>query len=202
MYYEAFKAMQLTNEHLMPYNGTLVGFAGEQLEVMGYTMLLTTFGENDNGKTVKVGYLVVKTPFTSYNIIIGRPAFNALGAAMSTLYLSMKYPLDDRRIGTVRGDQALARRCYESSLKIKHRAVNAQESSRPDAEKGEVNMISPLDLDPREEFQDRRVSPIEELEQVQIGEATHQTTNLGTALQPEKRKKIMATLKKNIDMFA
>ncbi|KAK2450459.1 hypothetical protein QL285_009575 [Trifolium repens] len=28
MYWEAFKAMQLSNEHLLPYNGTLVGFAG------------------------------------------------------------------------------------------------------------------------------------------------------------------------------
>jgi hypothetical protein len=189
MYWEAFKAMQLSNEHFMPYNGTLVGFTGEQVEIMGYTMLLTTFDENDNAKAVKVRYLVVKTPFTSYNIIIRRPTFNALGAAMSTLYLSMKYPLDDGRIGRVRGDQALARRCYESSLKIKHRASNAPESSCPNAQKGGVNMIGPLDLDPREEFQDSRVSPIEELEQVQIGEATHQTKNLGTALQPEEREK-------------
>jgi hypothetical protein len=95
MYWEAFKAMQLSNEHLMPYNGTLVGFAGEQVEVMGYTTLLTTFGENDNAKTIKVRYLVLKTPFTSYNIIIGKPVFNALEAVMSTLYLSIKYPLDD-----------------------------------------------------------------------------------------------------------
>jgi hypothetical protein len=35
MYWEAFKAMQLSNEHLLPYNVTLVGFAGEQVEVMG-----------------------------------------------------------------------------------------------------------------------------------------------------------------------
>jgi hypothetical protein len=166
MYWEALKAMQLSNKHLMPYNSTLVGFAGEQMEVMGYTTLLTTFGENDNAKTVKVRYLVVKTPFTSYNIIIGRPSFNALGVAMSTLYLSMKYPLDDGRICIVRGDQTLARHCHESSLKIKHRACNAPESPRPNRQKGGVNMISPLDLDPREEFQDRRVSPIEELEQV------------------------------------
>jgi hypothetical protein len=70
MYWKAFKAMQLSNEHLMPYNGTLVGFAGEQVEVMGYTTLLTTFGDSGNAKTIKVRYLVVKTPFTSYNIII------------------------------------------------------------------------------------------------------------------------------------
>jgi uncharacterized membrane protein len=88
IYWEAFKAMELSNEHLMPYSGTLVDFAGEQVEVMGYTTLLTTFGENDNAKTIKVLYLLVKTPFTAYNIIIGRSAFNALGAAMSTLYLS------------------------------------------------------------------------------------------------------------------
>ncbi|KAK2410564.1 hypothetical protein QL285_045924 [Trifolium repens] len=98
MYWEAFKAMQLSNEHLMPYNGTLVGFAGEQVEVMGYTTLLTTFDDSDNAKTIKVRYLVLKTPFTSYNIIIGRPAFNALEAAMSKLYLSIKYPLEDGRI--------------------------------------------------------------------------------------------------------
>jgi hypothetical protein len=135
IYWEAFKAMQLSNEHLMLYNGTLVGFAGERVEVMGYTTLLTTFGENENPKTIKVKYLVVKTPFTSYNIIIGRPAFNALGVAMSSLYLSMKYPLDDGRIGTIRGDQALARWCYESSLKIKHRSGTNLEPSRPNTHK-------------------------------------------------------------------
>ncbi|MCI20528.1 hypothetical protein A2U01_0041690, partial [Trifolium medium] len=123
MYWEAFKAMQLSSEQLQLYVGTLVGFAGEQVEVMGHTTLLTTFGEREDAKTVKVRYLVVKTPFNSYNIIIGRPAFNALGATMSTLYLSMKYPLDNGRVGTVRGDQALARHCYESSLKIRHKAV-------------------------------------------------------------------------------
>jgi hypothetical protein len=64
----------------------------------------------------------------------------------------------------------------------KHRSYNASESPRPNTQKSGVNMISPLDLDPREKFQDRRVSPIEELEQVQIGEAAHKTTNLGTAL--------------------
>jgi hypothetical protein len=63
-------------------------------------------------------------------------------------------------------------------------------------------MISPLDLDPREEFQDRRVSPIEELEKVQICSEAHQTTSIGTSMQPEEREKILATLKKNIDLFA
>jgi hypothetical protein len=37
---------------------------------------------------------------------------------------------------------------------------------------------------------------------VQIGETAHQTTNLGTAIQLEEREKILATLKRNIDLFA
>ncbi|MCI53099.1 hypothetical protein A2U01_0074345, partial [Trifolium medium] len=39
LYWEAFKAMQLSDEQLKPYSGALIGFAGEQVEVMGYTTL-------------------------------------------------------------------------------------------------------------------------------------------------------------------
>ncbi|MCI38264.1 hypothetical protein A2U01_0059492, partial [Trifolium medium] len=118
---------------------------------------------------------------------------------MSTLYLSMKYPLDNDKVGVVKGDQALARRCYESSLKIKHKTSNASHNtpSQHAARDGGVNVIDTADLDPREEFQDRRVSLIEELEQVQIGEESHQTTNLGTALQPAAKVRILKILKDN-----
>ncbi|MCI16503.1 hypothetical protein A2U01_0037647, partial [Trifolium medium] len=196
--------MQLAEEQLQPYLGTLVSFSGEQVDVMGYDSLLTTFGDKESAKTIKVQYLVVKTPFTSYNIIIGRPSFNALGAAMSTLYLSMKYPLDNGGVGTVRGDQLLARRCYESSLKIRHKAINSSLKSQQQRaiKQGGVNAIDTADMDPREEFQDRRVSPIKELEQVKIGKEPHQTTNLGTALLPAERAKIMKILKENVDLFA
>ncbi|CAJ2643996.1 unnamed protein product [Trifolium pratense] len=204
MYWEAFKAMQLAEEQLQPYSGTLVGFSGEQVDVMGYASLLTTFGEGSNAKTIKVRYLVVKTPFTSYNIIIGRPAFNALGAAMSTLYLAIKYPLENGGVGTVRGDQILAKKCYESSLKIRHRTSGASGKfeRRQAAIPGGINMIESADMDPREEFQDRRVSPIEDLEQVQIGDYPHQTTSLGTALPSEERRRIIKILKDNADLFA
>jgi hypothetical protein len=46
------------------------------------------------------------------------------------------------------------------------------------------------------------MSPIEELEQVQIGDMPHQVTNIGTTLIPEEREKILAMLRKNIDLFA
>ncbi|PNX78768.1 gag-pol polyprotein, partial [Trifolium pratense] len=204
MYWEAFKAMQLAEEQLQPYVGTLVRFSGEQVEVMIYTTLLTTFGEEENAKTFKVRYLVVKTPFTSYNIIIGRPAFNALGAVLSTLYLSMKYPLDNGGVGTIKGDQLLARRCYESSLKIQHKIPSGNAGYRsgcPTNQEG-VNMVDSEDMDPREEFQDRRFNPIEELEQIQIGVEPHQTTNLGRELLPTDKARIVKILKENVDLFA
>jgi hypothetical protein len=179
--------MQLAGEQLQPYHGTLVGFTGDQAEVMGYITLLTTFGKKENAKTIKVRYLVVRTPCPSYNIIVGRPAFNTLGAAMSTLYLAIKYPLDNGRVGTVRGDQILARQCYESSLRTKRRDIGSSAEARRDS----TNMNEAADLDPREELQDRRVSPIEELEEVQIGDEAHQTTNIGTTMQRLEKDKVL-----------
>jgi hypothetical protein len=129
MYWDAFAGMKLTTEQLHPYSGTLVGFSGEQVEVCRYVMLLTTFGEGQNEKAVKVKYLVIKTPLSSYSIIIGRPTFNALGAIMSMQYLMVKYPLDNGRVEILRGDQATARKCYQASLKA---GTERKASSRPD----------------------------------------------------------------------
>ncbi|GAU31015.1 hypothetical protein TSUD_393000 [Trifolium subterraneum] len=194
--------IQLSSEQLQPYHGTLVGFTGDQAEVMGHITLLTTFGERDNTKTVKVRYLVVRTPFTSYNIIIGRPAFNALGAAMSTLYLSIKYLLDNGGVGILRGNQAVGRQCYESSLKIKKKLSQVSISQAPKEAIDITHMCQTADLDPREEFQEGRVSPTEELEEIKIGDKAHQVTNLGTTLPYEERGKIIPTLRKNVDIFA
>ncbi|MCI16201.1 hypothetical protein A2U01_0037343 [Trifolium medium] len=114
----------------------------------------------------------------------------------------MKYPLDDGRVGMVRGDQALGRQCYESSLKIKCNQTPVEQMHIAEAGSREASMAETTDLDPREEFQDRRVSPMEELESIQIGEAAHQTTSLGTHLGEEEKEKIIAILKKNVDLFA
>ncbi|MCI34038.1 hypothetical protein A2U01_0055256, partial [Trifolium medium] len=120
---------------------------------------------------------------------------------MSTLYLSMKYPLDNGKVGTVKGDQVLARHCYEFSLKIRHKIQDHNVPLRIGVQERGINMISSTELDPREEFHDIRVSPIEELEQVQIREVTHQVTNLGSALNPSERERILSILKSNIDLF-
>jgi hypothetical protein len=63
-------------------------------------------------------------------------------------------------------------------------------------------MSEAADLDPRKEFQDRRVSLIEELEEVQMGREPHQITNIWTTMSREERERVFAILRKNVDLFA
>ena len=79
LYWEAFKGMGFEPNELLPFSGTLVGFSGEQVQVLGYLPALTTFGDGGSAKTVQVRYLVVNAS-SPYNTIIGRPSFNSLEA--------------------------------------------------------------------------------------------------------------------------
>lgn len=79
---------------------------------------MTVFGSGDNVKGMKMRYLIVNAS-SPYNIIIERPVFNTLEATLSIIYLAMKYPLEDRQIGVIKGDEGLARKCYKDILKLK-----------------------------------------------------------------------------------
>jgi hypothetical protein len=65
--------------------------------------------------TVIVDFLVVDRP-SAYNIIIGRSTLNKLRAITSTYHLMMKFPTKEG-IGELRGNQVVALRCYNMSLK-------------------------------------------------------------------------------------
>jgi hypothetical protein len=64
----------------------------------------------------------------------------------------IKYPLNNGKVRVVKGDQVLARKCYESSLKIRPRP--SKSVSRPVSGEGTngINMVNVTDLDPREDF--------------------------------------------------
>ena len=55
---------------------------------------------------------------SSYNVIIRRPTLNKWKAATSTYCQKMKFPTDDG-VGEVKGDQVLARECYQAVLAAK-----------------------------------------------------------------------------------
>lgn len=113
-----FDRIYLNPNDLNLFKGSLVGFFGEEMQVKGYIILNTIFGEQGKAKEIKVRYLFIDT-HSSYNMIIGRPTFNLMGSILSTLYLCMKYPFSDGRVGVIQRDQKIAMKCYIKSLKLK-----------------------------------------------------------------------------------
>jgi hypothetical protein len=88
---------------------------------MGVISLPITCGTSPRDSTIIADFLVIDRP-SAYNAIIGRPALNKLRAITSTYHLMMKFPTKNG-IGELKGNQAVARRCYNISLK---RVVNPE----------------------------------------------------------------------------
>ena len=192
LFWEVFKRLDLPKEVMKEHRGSLLGFA---TEIIGYVDLRTTFGEGENAKTIVIKYIVVDAR-SSYNIILGRPTLNGLRAVTSTAHLCMKYPLEDGRVGVVKGDQITTRKCYEDSLR------NKRAKRRNTSEDQHCNF---LDLDPRGFSKDKEEwhpRPAKELKEVQIGEELSQMVKIGTTLSREMEENLKHTLKKNLDVFA
>ena len=113
---------------------------------------------------------------TSYNVIIGRPTLNKWKAATSTYCLKVKFPTDEG-IGEVKGDQVLARECYQAVL----------------ARKENHTWVI-------EEKEEEKMEALETVELVE-GEAD-KTTKIGMTLSPEMRTRLIRFLKENLDVFA
>ncbi|XP_068502488.1 uncharacterized protein [Phaseolus vulgaris] len=116
MFWPTFERLQLSTDQLRPYGGCLYGFAGDQVEVRGYIELRTTFTDGIASRMEKIKYLVVNAP-SAYNILLGRPTLNRIGAVPSTRHMKVKLPSMEGVIVTIRSDQEEAKRCYENSLK-------------------------------------------------------------------------------------
>ena len=112
---------------------------------------------------------------SSYNVIIGRPTLNRWKAATSTYCLKVKFPIDDE-VGEVRGDQILARECYQAVLTTRenHTWMIGEEESK-----------------------------VEALETIALVEdGTTKMIRIGTMLSPEMRTRLIEFLKENLDVFA
>ena len=76
-----------------------------------------TVGAHPRQLIRQLDFLVVDCP-SSYNVIIGRPTLNRWKVATSTYYLKVKFPTDNG-VDEVKGDQILARECYQVVLATK-----------------------------------------------------------------------------------
>jgi len=63
-------------------------------------------------------YLVVNAVST-YNLLLGRPSLNRLGAVASTRHMKMKLPSLKGGVIIIKFGQKAVRKCYENSLKNK-----------------------------------------------------------------------------------
>lgn len=107
LFWSAFQGLlQLDPNNIEAFKGSTVVLSGEQLQTKGHITLETIFSSRVSIKTIKVKYLVVDAT-SPYNIILGMTALNLLGMVLSIIYLSLKYQLPNRRVGTVRGDQTI-----------------------------------------------------------------------------------------------
>ncbi|RDX95223.1 hypothetical protein CR513_22289, partial [Mucuna pruriens] len=178
MYWSTYRKLRLPPSQLARCLGTLYSFAGEQVPVKGTIELETVFKEGSSIKCIPILYIMVDVG-ASYNILLGQPGLNKLGAIVSTLHLCMKFPV--------------ARRCYEDSLRVG--------SHPPKSTRSIVNILD-LDLDPQCRYKHERPHPTEDLKEFQVGPLAMHKTKIGTTLNPKDEECLVSFLRRNNDIFA
>ena len=123
--------------------------------------------------TRQLDFLVVDCP-SSYNVIIGRTTLNRWKATTSTYCLKVKFPTDNG-VGEVRGDQILARECYQAVL-----ATRENHTWMVEEEENKVEALETIAL---------------------VEDETTKTTRIWTMLSPEMRTRFIEFLKENLDVF-
>ena len=141
----------------------------------GIVMLTVTAGSHPFQVTNGHNFLVVDSP-SSYNVIIGRPTLNCWKAATSTYSLKVKF-LTEQGVGEIKGDQVLARECYQAVLASKENHTWT--------------------------IEEKTLEIIEKLETIELVEGSpEKTTQIRTNLNPEMKEEIVSFLKDNLDVFA
>ena len=175
IYLPTFQQLKLDPGRLHPFDSPLVSFSGDRVYPKGIVTLTVTVETYSKQLTRQLDFLVVDYP-SSYNVIIGRHTFNKWKLATSTCCLKVKFPTENG-VGEVRGDQVLARECYQAVLAAKE---------------NHTWMI--------EEKEENKVEAPKEVELVE-GKMT-KTTRVGTTLSPEMKLMLVQFLKENLNVFA
>ena len=154
LYWVTYQKLQLPDTTI---DEPIYGFYGEKFSTRDYINLHTVFRDGAQTKTVPIRFLIVDAP-TSYNVLLGHPSLNTLGAVVSTPHLAMKFPSLSGDILTIHGDQRLTRECYMASLSPQLPILQTNHIERPS---GSGIILSGDDLDTRV-GRDVRLEPVEE----------------------------------------
>ena len=195
LYWTTYQKLQLPTTAMVPYDKPIYGFLGEKLSTCGYIDLHTIFRDGVQTKTIPIRFLVVDA-LTSYNVLLGQPSLNTLGAVVSTPHLAMKFPSPSGDILTIHGDQWLARECYMANLRPQLPILQTNHIERPP---GSDIVLSGDDLDPKV-GRDAHLEPVEETIPLELSNG--RAIKLNTSLQPEQRDILTPNLYSNKDLFA
>jgi len=130
LYRSAFEFMKIDRRKVIPIKHLLVGFTGEQVLPLGSIELPVMAGSYPRQRTIMVRFLVIDRP-SAYNTILGRTVLNDLQAVTSTPHLNMKFPTEEG-VGIDKGNQRMARECYNTSLKKLLEAMGLGEKTKDD----------------------------------------------------------------------
>ena len=169
--------MKLDKKRIRPFSSPLVSFTGDRIVPRGIVTLFVIVGTYPTQVTKEIDFLIVDCPST-YNIILGRPALNRLKVVTSTYHLKVKF-LIAHGVGEIRGDQVLARECYQAALALgeNHTWV--------------INEPKPIPK-PSETPQEVDIIPGDSMKVLKIE----------TALPASEKEKIISFLKANQDVFS
>jgi len=117
MFWSTFNKLQLSPDHLRPYDGCLCGFAGDQVKVRGHVELRTTFTDGMTSRTTNIRYLIVNAP-SAYNKLLGRPALKRIGAVASSRHMKMKLPSLEGAVITMKSDEKEEKRLMALSSSL------------------------------------------------------------------------------------
>ena len=178
----AFDKMGIGKEKLEPVNACLRGFSRERVLPLGSVQLVLTLGDPQCQATTTVRFLIVDAP-SAYNMLLGRPSFNAIGVAPSAYHMVIKFPTENG-VGMVRGNQRIARECYSTSMK-----------------QNTVDNIYMDELDMRDKVS-TQPAPSEELEPIQLGDQLEHLVYIGSKLAEGIRSPLIHFLEQNMKVFA
>ncbi|XP_021736441.1 uncharacterized protein LOC110702990 [Chenopodium quinoa] len=103
-------------ESIHPISHPLVGFGGGVVHPIGQVDLPVRLGEKGEGRHMVIRFLVVEE-LTAYNMILGRPTLNDSKAVIIPSLMLLKFEKDDKIVGSIRGDQRMAREYYLTDIK-------------------------------------------------------------------------------------
>ncbi|GKV25972.1 hypothetical protein SLEP1_g35342 [Rubroshorea leprosula] len=186
---------------LQKHEGPIYGFDNQPVPVEGVVTLPIYVGSEPRFRMASVTFLVVKME-SAFNTILGRATLCELKAVISQPHLCMKFPTP-QGIGVLKGNQKMARACYQDTFKKVELAAapRSSESHRP-AQLGQQTM-SISDIEHRPEGVEQKAELVEPIETIPLNpDVPERTVKIGTKLTEEDREELLEFFRVNQDVFA